>query len=66
MSDEMIRVLTRLADEFETIGERGFDEAEPTKSLPRAFVVAHIRAIGVSYRLALEAVEAVQRMEEQS
>jgi len=66
MSDEMIRVLTRLADEFETIGERGFDEAEPTKTLPRSFVVAHIRAIVVSYRMALEAVEAVQRMEDQS
>ncbi len=66
MSDEMIRVLTRLADEFETIGERGFDEAEPTKTLPRAFVVAHIRAIGVSYQLAQEAVEAVKRMEEKS
>ena len=66
MSDEMIRVLTRLADEFETIGERGFGEAEPSQTLPRAFVVAHIRAIGVSYRMALEAVEAVKRMEEQS
>ncbi len=66
MSDEMIRVLTRLADEFETIGERGFDEAEPSATLPRSFVVAHIRAIVVSYRMALEAVEAVQRMEGQS
>jgi len=65
MSDEMIRVLTRLADEFETIGEAGH-QSPPSQALQRSFVVAHIRAIVVSYRLALEAVEAVQRMEGQS
>ncbi len=65
MSDEMIRVLTRLADEFETIDEQGH-QSPPSQTLPRSFVVAHIRAIVVSYQLALEAVEAVQRMEEQS
>ncbi len=65
MSDETIKMLTRLADEFETIDDQGHQSA-PSATLPRAFVVAHLRAIVVSYRMALEAVEAVQRMEEQS
>ncbi len=65
MSDETIKMLTRLADEFETIDEQGH-QSPPSAMLPRAFVVAHIRAIVVSYKLAQEAVEAVQRMEEQS
>jgi hypothetical protein len=65
MSDETIKILNRLADEFETIDEQGH-QSPPSQTLPRAFVVAHIRAIGVSYRMALEAVEAVQRMEGQS
>jgi len=65
MSDETIKILTRLADEFETIGEAGH-QSPPSATLPRSFVVNHIRAIVVSYRLALEAVEAVQRMESKS
>ena len=65
MSDEMIKILNRLADEFETIDEDGH-QSTPSATLPRSFVVAHIRAIVVSYRMALEAVEAVKRMEDQS
>ncbi len=65
MSDETIKMLTRLADEFETIAEDGH-QSPPSQTLPRSFVVAHIRAIVVSYQLAQEAVEAVKRMEEQS
>ncbi len=65
MSDETIKILNRLADEFETIDEEGH-QSVPSQTLPRSFVVAHIRAIGVSYQLAQEAVEAVKRMEEKS
>jgi hypothetical protein len=65
MSDETIKILTRLADEFETIDEAGH-QSPPSQALPRSFVVAHIRAIVVSYRMALEAVQAVQRMEGKS
>ena len=65
MSDETIKMLSRLADEFETIDEAGH-QSPPSQTLPRSFVVAHIRAIGLSYQLAREAVEAVKRMEDQS
>ncbi len=65
MSDETIKMLNRLADEFETIDDQGH-QSPPSQTLPRSFVVAHIRAIVVSYRMAQEAVEAVQRMESQS
>ena len=65
MSDETIKILNRLADEFETIDEDGH-QSPPSATLPRSFVVAHIRSIVVSYRLAQDAVEAVKRMEEQS
>ncbi len=65
MSDETIKMLSRLADEFETIDEDGH-ASPPSQTLPRSFVVAHLRAIVVSYQLAQEAVEAVQRMEGQS
>ena len=60
MSDETIKMLNMLADEFETIDEQGH-QSPPSQALPRSFVVAHIRAIVVSYKLAQEAVEAVQR-----
>ena len=65
MSDETIKILNRLADEFETIDEDGH-QSPPSQTLPRSFVVNHIRAIVVSYRLAQDAVEAVKRMENQS
>ena len=65
MSDETIKMLNRLADEFETIDEDGH-QSPPSRALQRSFVVNHIRAIVVSYKLAQEAVEAVKRMEEQS
>ena len=61
MSDELVRVLNLIASEFETIGDRGYHEAEPSKKLSRTFVVHHIRGIVESYKLAQEAVEAVQR-----
>jgi len=66
MSDDLIKTLHMIADEFETIGERGCHEAEPTKTLPRSFVVAQIRGVARSVELAREAVEAVKRQEEQS
>ena len=65
MSDETIKILNRLADEFETIDEDGH-QSPPSQALQRSFVVNHIRAIVVSYRLAQDAVAAVQRMEDQS
>ncbi len=63
MSDDLIKTLHMIADEFETIGERGCHEAEPTKTLPRSFVVAQIRGVARSVELAREAV---QRQEDQS
>jgi hypothetical protein len=65
MSDEQIRMLHTLANEFETIGEDGH-ESPPSATLPRSFVVAHLRGLAVTLQAAQEAFEAVKRMEDQS
>ena len=60
-----IRLLHTLANEFETIGEEGH-ESPPSATLPRAFVVAHLRGLAVTLQAAQEALQAVQRMEGKS
>ena len=60
MSDDLIKTLHLIADEFETIGPDGH-QSPPSHTLPRSFVVAQIRGVARSVELAQEAVEAVQR-----
>jgi len=60
-----IRLLHTLANEFETIDQDGH-QSPPSATLPRSFVVAHIRGLALTLEAAQQAFEAVKRMEGRS